>query len=114
MEERRRDKRLPLDVAIEISRISEGDITTVSYVHVNVTDMSRSGIGFSSERELENETFYDTKIRIWTGEIIYVVLEILRVEKRADEYHYGAKFIGISEAEALKIEIYRMFQEKKE
>lgn len=112
MEDRRRNKRLALDVAIQLKRLDEGDVTTVSYVHVNVTDMSRSGIGFSAKHKLEAGSYYDTKVRIWTGETIDAVIEITRVKEEGASYQYGAVFIGMTEVDELKIDIYRMFNEK--
>ena len=47
MEEKRKHKRLDLDVRIELERVdSEDGVTTLKYVHVDTTDISRSGIGF--------------------------------------------------------------------
>lgn len=36
MEERRRCKRLALDVSLELERLDKGGITTLKYVHVEV------------------------------------------------------------------------------
>ena len=48
MEEKRKHKRLDLDVSVQLERLDEDGVTTLKYVHVDVTDISRSGIGFSS------------------------------------------------------------------
>ncbi len=112
MEDRRKSKRLDLEVAVQFKRLDKGEVTTISYIHVKVTDMSRSGIGFSAEHELEVGSYYDTKIRIWTGETIDAVVEIVRVGEEEGIYQYGAVFIGMTEADALKIDIYRMFNEE--
>ncbi|MCH5332959.1 MAG: PilZ domain-containing protein [Agathobacter sp.] len=111
MEEKRRHKRLDLDVNIQLERLDEEGVTTLKYVHVDVTDLSRSGIGFVCARELEKGSFYDTRIRIWTKEVLEVVLEIVRCEKKGDLYQYGASFIGMTDTDALKIDIYQMFNE---
>lgn len=111
MEEKRRHKRLDLDVNIQLERLDEAGVTTLKYVHVDVTDLSRSGIGFTCARELGKGSFYDTKIQIWTKEVVDVVLEIVRCEKKGDLYQYGAAFIGMTDTDALKIDIYQMFNE---
>ena len=74
MEEKRRDRRLDLDVTLELSRIDEGDgVTTIKLVHVDVLDLSRSGIGFITKQELNVGSFYDTKLQIWTKDIIEAI-----------------------------------------
>ena len=42
MEERRKHKRLDLEVMVELERLDEESVTTLKYVHVEVTDISRS------------------------------------------------------------------------
>lgn len=112
MEEKRRHKRLDLDVSIQLERLDEEDVTTVKYTHVTVTDISRSGIGFKSNQEFELGTYYDTKIQIWTKEILDTVIEIVRTTKLEDgAYHYGCTFVGMTDTDALKIDIYQIFND---
>lgn len=112
MEEKRKHKRLDLDVSIQLERLEQGEFTNVKYIHVNVTDISRSGIGFISDQELTVGTYYDTKIQIWTKEIIDSVLEIVRQEPMGDgRYKYGCVFVGMTDTDALKIDIYQIFND---
>ena len=112
MEEKRKHKRLDLDVNVQLERLDEGGVTTLKYVHVDVTDISRSGIGFKSQKELETGTYYDTKIQIWTKEVVDAVIEIVRVEKKDDgTFAYGGIFIGMTDTDALKIDIYQIFND---
>lgn len=111
MEEKRKHKRLDIDVSIELERLDEDGITTLKFVHVDVTDISRSGIGFKANRELEVGTYYDTKIQIWTKEVVDAVVEIVRSEKTTDGYKYGGVFIGMTDTDALKIDIYQIFND---
>ena len=109
MQEKRRSRRLDLDVSIELERLDQGDVTTLKMIHVDVLDLSKSGMGFRSAHPLEIGTYYNTKIKIWTKEIICAVIRIVRSEKISDqEYHYGATFVGLSESDLLKIDIYQM------
>lgn len=110
-EERRKNKRLDLDVAVQIERLDDSGITTLKFVHVNVLDVSKAGIGFRAKQQLDIGSFYDVKLQIWTKETIDAVLEIVRRESDGDEYRYGASFIGMTETDALKIEIYQIFNE---
>ena len=109
MEEKRKSRRLDLDVAIELERLDQGDMTTLKLVHVNVTDLSSSGMGFNTTQPLENGALYDTRIKIWTKETIQAVIRIVRSEKASEEqYHCGATFVGLMSSDALKINIYSM------
>ncbi len=111
MEERRRCKRLALDVSLELERLDKGGITTLKYVHVEVSDLSKTGIGFHCEQDLEVGSFYNAKLEIWTKEIIDAILKIVRKKEGADGFQYGGSFVGMTDPDALKIEIYQMFEE---
>ena len=63
MEERRKHKRLDLEVMVELERLDEESVTTLKYVHVEVTDISRSGLGFKSKADLEIGSYYDKGFR---------------------------------------------------
>ncbi len=116
MEEKRRDRRLDLDVTLELSRIDDEDgITTIKLVHVDVVDLSRGGLGFKTKQELKPGSFYNTKLQIWTKDIIEAIVKIVRCNKGDDGYyHYGATFVGMIDKDALKIDVYRMFYESEE
>ena len=110
MNEKRNSRRLDLEVTVELERIDDHKgVTTLKLVRVDITDLSKSGIGFSSKAELEIGSYYNTKLQIWTKETIDAVIEIVRCEELDGMYHYGAKFIGMIEADALKIDIYQIF-----
>ena len=111
MEDRRKHKRLDLDVTVQLERLDYEGITTLKYVKVDVFDLSKSGIGFKCKEPLEVGTFYDVKLQIWTKEIIDAVIEIVRCNKKEDTNEYGATFIGMTETDSLKIDIYQIFNE---
>lgn len=111
MEEKRKHKRLDLDVNVQLERLDQEGVTTLKYIHVDVTDISRSGIGFKSQKELAIGTYYDTKIQIWTKEVIDAVIEIVRREDKDGSYQYGGVFIGMTDTDALKIDIYQIFND---
>ena len=107
MEERRKHKRLDLEVRVELERLDEEGVTTLKYVHVEVTDISRSGLGFKSKADLEIGSYYDTRIQIWTKEV-----EIVRRDALPEGgYKYGCRFIGMTDTDALKIDIYQIFND---
>ena len=115
MQEKRRHKRLDLHVELELERINGGNgVTTLKYAHVDVTNVSRSGIGFNTEQYLEKGTYYNIKLQIWTKEVIDAIIEIVRRNVTEDGYNYGAEFIGMIDSDALKIDIYQMVSEMNE
>ena len=109
MEEKRKDRRLDLDVAIELERLDQGDMTTLKMIHVKVTDLSSSGMGFDTMQPLEDGALYNTRLTIWTKETIQAVIRIVRCDQVMDNlYHCGATFVGLMSSDALKINIYSM------
>jgi len=114
MQEKRKNKRLDLDVTVELERLDTDEITTLKYIHVETTDLSKSGIGFKSKQILEVGSFYNTKLQIWTKEVIEAVIEIVRRVETEDGYEYGASFIGMIDKDAMKIDIYQIFSDYKE
>lgn len=113
MIERRQHKRLQLDVSIRLDPLDEDGMTTSRYEHVDVTDISRSGLGFKSAKKLDKSLYYDTKIQIWTKEVVDAVMELVWEEAlENDSYKYGAVFIGMSDTDAVKIDVYQIFNEK--
>ncbi len=110
MYEKRKNKRLDLEVSVELERLDESDVTTVKFIHVDVTDISRAGIGFRSSKELEVGSFYDAKIQIWTKEVINTVIKIARcMPDEKEGFKCGGIFVGLMEADALKIDIYEIY-----
>lgn len=111
MEEKRRYKRLELDVSIELERLDENGITIVKYSHADVVDISRSGIGFKAAQKLELGVEYRTKIQIWTREVIEVAVKVIRMNEIENGYRYGGVFVGLTDTDALKIDIYQIFND---
>lgn len=111
MEERRRYKRLALDASLELERLDQGGITTLKYVHIEVTDLSKAGMGFHCNQDLEIGSFYNAKLQIWTKEVIDAIINIVRKDPEGDGFIYGSSFVGMTDSDALKIEIYQMFDE---
>ena len=83
MEEKRKHKRLDLEVRIELERLDQ-----------------------------EVDTYYDTKIQIWTKEVVDAVVQIVRRQELPDgTYKYGGSFIGMTDTDALKIDSYQIFND---
>ena len=112
LEERRKYKRLDLDVRIQLQCLSEGEITTEKYLHVDVVNASEGGIAFKTKHELKVGTCYDTKLIIWTKEEISTIIKIVRMTEKDDCYEYGCIFVGMTGSDALKFQIYQMLHDE--
>lgn len=105
MEERRKNKRMELSAKLLIKRLdTEGNAKEVD---IDVTDVSKTGVGFLCSEALEIGAVYETFLTIWTKEVIHSFIEIVRIEKKEDNrFSYGSIFIGMTEIEASRIETY--------
>lgn len=104
MEEKRRSKRMDIDVQIKLKSIS-GEKKTGNSHTVEVTNISKGGIAFTCQEELCLNGFYDTEVTIWTKEKIHTVIQVLRKEGNS----YGGKFVGMNAPDQFKIEVYELF-----
>ncbi|MBR5337078.1 MAG: PilZ domain-containing protein [Lachnospiraceae bacterium] len=110
-EERRKFKRLDLDVEIQLQCISEGDVTTEKYLRVEVFNASEGGLAFRTPYELKVGSCYDTKLVIWTKEEIRAIIKIVRVTEKDGRFEYGCTFVGLAYYDAMKIKIYQLLRE---
>ena len=103
MEERRRANRRKLVSKLVVKRLDRNE---EEEVEIEIVDVSKSGIGFRCEQLLGIGSVYEGFLRIWTQEVIHAFLEIVRIEKKEDGFHYGAIFIGMPASDASRIEVY--------
>ena len=102
--ERRKNKRLELESRLIIKRLDGG--AESEQVAIQVTDVSKTGLGFSCTIPLEIGAVYEAYLTIWTKEVIHAFVEIVRIEKEEETFRYGGVFIGMPEMDAARIEIY--------
>lgn len=115
MEEKRRNKRMELDINVKLGVIDEDVDAPKRYVDVEITDVSKSGIGFKSKEQLLIGECFDARITIWTKEVIDSVIKVVRATEEENTeglYSYGCIFVGMTDTDSLKIQIYQMFNEK--
>ena len=80
-------------------------------VAIEILDVSKTGVGFSCSEPLNIGAVYEAHLTIWTKEVLDVFMEIVRIEKVGpDEYSYGAIFIGMSEMDGKRIEVYETIE----
>lgn len=103
MEERRRNNRLELDSKLILKRLDGGKNQEVN---IEVVDVSKTGVGFTSTTALNIGEVYEGYLTIWTKEVLHAFMEIVRIEKRDNVFVYGSIFVGMSEMDAARISVY--------
>lgn len=105
MEERRKNRRMELSSKLLIKRLDSNDVA--KEVNIEVTDVSKTGVGFMCTEKLEISAVYEVFLTLWTKEVLHCFIEIMRIEMKEENlFSYGSIFIGMTEAEASRIETY--------
>lgn len=113
MEERRKNRRIELESTLLIKRMDRGN--EPRQVNIEVTDASKTGVGFICPEQLEIGAVYESYLTIWTKEVLHAFLEVIRkVDKEDGTHEYGAIFIGMSEQDASRIAAYDMIDNMSE
>lgn len=109
MEEKRKNKRTELLSKIILKRL---DGSKIEEAAIDVTDVSKTGVGFSSKEPLTIGAVYEAFLTIWTKEVLHAFVEIVRIEKVANGFEYGGIFIGMPEMDAARIETYQTVEDQ--
>lgn len=107
--ERRRYKRLPIDLSLEVDEIFKQDNVIVGNIGASITvyDISRSGIGFVSEANLPVGYYFRGNINFGYGDFFRVVIQIVRTGLAEGNLKvYGAEFVGLAPFLADKVDHY--------
>ena len=104
--EKRKSERTELTSRLVIKSLSGVDQATKE-VAIEVTDVSKSGVGFTCTVPLEIGAVYEGFLTIWTKEVLHCFMEIVRIVKNENDYSYGAIFIGMPDMEVSRIEVYQ-------
>ena len=105
MEEKRHSQRSEMTSKLMIKRLDSDEAG--EEVSINITDVSKGGVGFTCNKALEIGAVYESFLVIWTKEVLHTFLEIVRIEKTDDGYIYGSSFVGLPEMEAQRIATYQ-------
>ena len=108
MTEKRRHPRTNLESRLIIKQL---DSNAKHEVAIEVTDISKTGMGFKCTEPLAIGGIYEGYVTIWTKESIHSFVEIIRIDVKDDWIEYGAIFVGMPEIEAQRIEIYQQVHE---
>lgn len=100
MQEKRRDKRISVELNLEISSLFKQDNISVQNIDapISVIDVSRSGIGFHSISNLPLGFYFNACIQLGKEDAkLYCVVKIIRSTKLDDNRTmYGCEFVGMA------------------
>lgn len=108
-QERRRYKRLPIELNLEVDEIFKQDNIVVRNIGASILvyDISKSGIGFVSEANLPVGYYFRGTITFSNGDFFRVVIRIVRTQKSEGNLKvYGAEFVGLAPFLADKVDEY--------
>lgn len=100
MQEKRHDKRISINMQLEISTLFKQDNIKVENLDmpIEVVNVSRTGIAFKSASVLPLNYYFNSKIQLEDEKTrFYCVVRIVRTEKiNESKFLYGCKFIGFA------------------
>ena len=99
MEEKRRSKRLDVNLSLKISNLFRQDNVLIENIDapIMVTNISKLGIGFETDAVLPVGYYFNAKITLGGEDsVLYTVVQIVHTENRDNTMYYGCEFIGLA------------------
>lgn len=108
MKDMRRQKRYPYEIKLGIEGLYKQDNVEIADINKDVilTDISRSGIGFSCSSQLPIDYYFNANITFDNKKHFYCVVKIIRCDERNGIYHYGCEFVGLADVLSIMVEEY--------
>ena len=110
MEDKRKHKRLELTGEIMLKEL--GGTGEATPAQIEIHDCSTDGIGFTTDAQLVIGHNYEANLTLWTKEVLHVFIQIVRASKEGDVFHYGGIFIGMPDADKMRIEVYETVEDQ--
>ncbi|WP_240843093.1 PilZ domain-containing protein [Acidaminobacter sp. JC074] len=104
--ERRKDKRFPFEITLNIEELYKQDYVKIEDLNeeFQVTNISKSGLGFACKHELPLDFYFNAKITIDDEKFFFTVLKIIRINEEEEGYNYGCEFVGLADILSSTIE----------
>lgn len=108
MKDRRRAMRYPTNINIRIESLYKQDYVAIDNVNEDImlTDVSKSGVGFSSAHEMPLNYYFNARITFDDERFFYSVLKIIRIIQEEGLVHYGCEFVGLADILAITVDEY--------
>jgi hypothetical protein len=99
MEDRRRAKRMPVTLSLEILNLYKQDHVQVSNLNapIEVVNISKTGIGFRTQSILPVGYYFNASISLSNEDTLHSVVEIIRSQEDGDAVLYGCTFVGMAD-----------------
>lgn len=98
--EKRKYKRLPIHLSLEVSSIFKQDNEKISGIEaqIDVFDISKAGIGFTTTSVLPVGYYFNATIEFESAEnrLLTVVKILYSFPNSDDTYRYGCEFVGLA------------------
>lgn len=98
--EKRKYKRLPIHLSLEVSSIFKQDNEQISGLEaqIDVFDISKAGIGFTTTSVLPVGYYFNATIEFETAEnrLLTVVKILYSFPNNDGTYRYGCEFVGLA------------------
>lgn len=107
-DERRKFKRLPINIKLIIESLYKQDAETVDHLNetITVTNISKSGIGFICDHDMPLDYYFNAKIIIDDEKYFFSVLKIIRKSSEDNHFNYGCEFVGLADILSRSIDDY--------
>ncbi len=99
MQDRRRAKRMPVTLSLDIINLYKQDNVLVSNLHapIEVVNISKTGIGFESESVLPIGYYFNANINLGNQDTLHCVVKIVRIQPlEGNKSIYGCEFVGMA------------------
>ncbi len=117
MEEKRRYKRLPISLKLEVSEVfrQNNDVITGLNAEIEVFDISKNGIGFTTTTSIPEGYYFNSTMTLGRSDqkIMTVVKILHRFQLPDGKYRYGCEFVGMAGIFDFVFHGYEEFLDKK-
>lgn len=99
MDEKRKYKRLPIKLTLEVSSLfNQNEKVSIGNAEFNVFNISKSGIGFTTTTQLPLNYYFNASIEFeGIKDKLKYVVKIIRTEELENGNHlYGCEFVGLA------------------
>lgn len=116
MKEKRRHKRLPINLELEVNKLfrQDNEIINDMNAEIEVVDISKTGIGFVSEAVFPLDYYFNAKIEFDKKQFFYCVIKIIRKVDADGYFVYGCEFVGLAEFLSNKVDEYEKYLNTKD
>lgn len=108
MGDKRRSQRKPFRGSLHIDELYNQDkiFDDIRTLDVEFFDISRYGVGFTCDRDVPLNCYFNARIELGNDHGFFAVLKVIRVCEETDRKNYGCEFVGLADILAEYIDEY--------